>query len=152
MSHFHQVSRRCGTVALVLAVVLIALPAMLTAQTAPAPKAASAEFPTAEVFLGYQWMNPGGDIPGEKGSGLKMPSLSKGFTASLTYNFNKWLGVEGNYGGSSDANNASVNTLTIGGKATWRTEDVNFFAHGLVGAERAGYSGAASGWDGVAIV
>ena len=49
---------------------LIGLSVLMSAQTepAPAPKksaAMSAEdsYPKAELFVGYQWLNPGGDIP-----------------------------------------------------------------------------------------
>ena len=41
MSLCHETYRRCASVALVLAIVLIALPALLNAQTAPAPKTSS---------------------------------------------------------------------------------------------------------------
>ena len=66
MSIYHETYRRCASVALVLAVVLIALPSMLNAQTAPpnAPSVQSADnYPKVEVFVGYQWLNPGGNVP-----------------------------------------------------------------------------------------
>ena len=60
MSLCHETYRRCASVALVLALVLIALPALLNAQTAPATKTSSMssdDFPKAELFVGYQWWN-----------------------------------------------------------------------------------------------
>ncbi|MGB0043737.1 MAG: hypothetical protein WBP91_11225, partial [Terriglobales bacterium] len=66
MSICHKTYRTCASVALILALVLIALPLMLNAQTAapnaPTPQSESS-YPKYELFVGYQWLNPGGDIP-----------------------------------------------------------------------------------------
>jgi hypothetical protein len=145
MSLCHETYRRFASVALVLAIVLIALPALLTAQSTPAPAAPSSSsdsFPSVEVFIGYQWLNPGGNVPDQSSppNAVQTPSMSKGFAASGTYNFTKYLGIEGNYGGSSNSTNASVNTFTGGPKLTFRGENnVNFFAHTLIGVERLDY-------------
>ena len=91
MSPCHQAYRRCAIVALFLAIVLTALPALLNAQTAPAapaPKASSTssdDFPKAEVFLGYQWLNPGGNVPDQNVPPLAfhLPSIGNGVNASM---------------------------------------------------------------------
>src|SRR5450631_611982 len=138
MSLCPQTYRRCASVALVLALVLIALPSLLNAQTA-APKASTFQsddgVPKWEWFIGYQWLNPGGNIPDTSFSppvAFKLPSMPKGFGTNLSYNFTNNLALEGNYGGnwSSTANEGA---LSIGPKATWRGEGVNFFAHTLIG-------------------
>ncbi|HLX83908.1 MAG TPA: OmpA family protein [Terriglobales bacterium] len=141
MSLCYENFRRCASVALVLAVVLIALPSLLNAQTAPkAPTATSDDFPKVELFVGYQWLNPGGNIPDQTPPPagplpFKLPSISQGFGTNLTYNFTKNLGLEGNYGGDWNRN-ASISTVTAGPKLTWRGDDVNVFVHTLVGFQR----------------
>jgi outer membrane protein OmpA-like peptidoglycan-associated protein len=145
MSLFQQTYRRCASVALVLAIVLIALPALLNAQTAPAPKAPSSlgdDVPKAELFIGYQWLNPGGNIPDQNTppNAFKVPSLSNGFGGSLAYNFTRNLALEGNYGGDW-GRYAAVNAVAVGPKLTWRGDGVNFYAHTLIGFERFGSRG-----------
>jgi hypothetical protein len=129
MSLCQATYRKSACFALSLAVILLALPALTKAQDENPPK--------AELFVGYQWLNPGGNIPnGTDSSGnpvaFKLPSMPKGFGTSLAYNFTKNLALEGDYGGNwSDSGNEA--TLSIGPKATWRGEGVNFFAHTLLG-------------------
>jgi hypothetical protein len=106
MSLCHETYRRCASVALVLALVLIALPSMLNAQTAP-PNAPSAQpddsYPKAGVFVGYQWLNPGGNVPDQTPPPTgplptKLPSMSTGVGFNVSYNFTKNLALEANYG------------------------------------------------------
>ena len=101
MSRCHEAYRRCASVALVLALVLIALPSF--AQTASKASSASSEdaVPKVELFVGYQWLNPGGNIPDRNTppNAFKLPSISQGFGSNLSYNFTKNLALEGNYGG-----------------------------------------------------
>jgi hypothetical protein len=142
MSRCQETYRRCASVALVLALVLIASPALVNAQTAPAPKASSSledETPKVEVFVGYQWWNPGGNIPDRNVPPLaiKLPSVVKGFGVNVSYNFTKLWALEANYGGNWGGNRAVANSVfAIGPKLTWRGEGVNFFAHTLLGVDR----------------
>jgi outer membrane protein OmpA-like peptidoglycan-associated protein len=126
-------------VALVLAIVLLALPTSMSAQTAPtaSPARYDDDFPKAEVFVGYQWLNPGGNIPDHNTPPLafKLPSISQGFGTNLAYNFTKNWALEGNYGGDWNRN-ASISAVGVGPKFTWRGEGVNFFAHTLLGFQR----------------
>src|SRR5208283_3380302 len=91
MSPCQRTYRRCARVAFVLAIVLTALPALLNAQTAPAPKASAVQsddaVPKWELFLGYQWLNPGGNVPDpiSPPNAVKLPSLARGIGASLAY-------------------------------------------------------------------
>ena len=55
MSLRHQ-THRSAVFALVIAFLLAALPAMMIAQS-------SETAPKAELFVGYQWLNPGGNVP-----------------------------------------------------------------------------------------
>ncbi len=143
MSPCHQAYRRCAGLALVLAIVLTALPALLNAQTAPAPKAPSASLddavPKAEVFLGYQWLNPGGYTPDSENppEPYHLPSITPGVTASVAYNFSEYIAAEGNFGFDYNKH-SNFETLTFGPRVTWRGEGVNYFAHALAGWERLG--------------
>src|SRR5271155_4363152 len=121
MSLCHETYRRCASVALVLVIILVALPALLNAQTAPkAPTAPSSnDTPKAEFFIGYQWLNPGGNIPDQNGNAFSLPSISQGFGTSLAWNFTKYLALEGNYGGDWNRN-ASISAIAVGPKLTYR--------------------------------
>src|ERR1022692_4213023 len=104
MSPCHQAYRRCASVALVLAIVLTALPALLNAQTAPAPKASSMSsdeaVPKAELFIGYQWLNPGGNVPDDSTppNAFHLPSIAPGIGTNFSYNFTNNLAFEANVG------------------------------------------------------
>jgi hypothetical protein len=141
MSLCQEAHRRCASVALVLVLVLIASPALLKAQTAPAPKASTSlgdDTPKAELFIGYQWWNPGGNIPDQSTNppgAFHLPSVVPGFGTNLTYNFTKYLGLEANYGGDWNRY-AANNAFVVGPKLTWRGEGVDFFAHALLGFDR----------------
>src|SRR5208282_110852 len=125
-----QIYRRCARVALALAVVLIASPALLKAQS-------DDTVPKAEWFIGYQWWNPGGNLPDSSAPPVayKAPSSPKGLGTNVSYNFTNNLSLEGNWGGNwnSTYNN---NAFTVGPKLTFRGEGVNFFVHTLIGVDR----------------
>src|SRR6266849_10827576 len=137
MSRCHETYRRCASFALVLALVLIALPSF--AQTASKASSAQSDdaVPKVEVFVGYQWWNPGGNIPDQNSppNAFKLPSILQGFGTNLSYNFTKNLALEGNYGGDWNRN-ASISAFGVGPKVTWRGDGVNFFAHTLLGFQR----------------
>lgn len=143
MSLCHETYRRCASLALVLALVLIASPALLNAQTSPAPKAttqSSDDVPKAELFVGYQWLNPGGNIPDRTPPptgpfAFKLPSMSHGLGTNLSYNFTRNLALEGNYG-VDWSRYGTISATTFGPKVTWRGDGVNFFAHTLLGFQR----------------
>jgi len=93
--------------------------------------------PKFDIFAGYQWLNPGGNIPGgPDGSGgvlpFKLPSLSHGGGLAFGYNFHPNFALEGDWG-LSMKNQYDINTFSVGPRATWRTEGLNLFAHTLIG-------------------
>ena len=140
MSLCQEAYRRGATVALVLALVLIALPSMLNAQTAApnAPTVQSSDtVPKVDLFLGYQWLNPGGNTPDQSVPPLaiKVPSLDKGFGSSVAYNFNRVVAAEVSWGVNWNSNYL-INTFTGGPRLTWRGDGVNFYIHTLLGFER----------------
>jgi len=137
--------RRCASVALVLAIVLIASPALLNAQS-------DDTVPKAEWFIGYQWWNPGGNIPDNSTPplALKAPSSPKGLGTNLSYNFTNNLSLEGNWGGNWEHGYLN-NAFTVGPKLTYRGEGVNFFVHTLIGVDRfnSNYNQATTGFAAV---
>ena len=87
--------------------------------------------PKVDVFAGYQWLNPGGNVPATPTTSVKLPGLAKGLGASVTYNFDKNWGLSADYGGNFNSF-ASENTFSIGPRYMWRTEGMNIFAHTLL--------------------
>jgi outer membrane protein OmpA-like peptidoglycan-associated protein len=113
--------------AVALSVVVCAFSVMLTAQSGET-------VPKAEVFAGYQWLNPGATVPDGNvpPNPFKVPSMSKGIGASFAYNFDKFWALEADYGGNW-SKTGNEHEYSIGPKVTWRGEGVNFFAHTLLG-------------------
>src|SRR5205085_10200775 len=61
------------------------------------------EVPKADAFIGYQWLNPGGTVPTPFGTpnhpiSQRLKSIPQGLGGSVTYNFNKFFGLEADYG------------------------------------------------------
>jgi len=140
MSLCQKAYRTCASVALVLALVLIALPSLLNAQTAPkAPTVLSDDtVPKWELFVGYQWLNPGGNVPDQSTppNALKLPSMPKGFGTNVAYNFTNNLALEANYGFNWNSSYDNVSMFSVGPKLTYRGDGVNYFVHTLIGFER----------------
>jgi hypothetical protein len=140
MSLGHETYRRCASVALFLVVILIALPCLLHAQTAPPAKSPTTmsgdSVPKLEWFIGYQWVNPGGNVPDistTPPTAFNLPSMPKGLGTNLSYNFTSYMAIEGNYGGNF-SKTGNEEAVGIGPKFTYRSPDnVNFFVHTLVG-------------------
>ncbi len=154
MSLCHESYRRCASVALVLALALIASPALLNAQTAPKSSSTLGDnTPKAELFIGYQWLNQGGYAPDQSTppNAIKVPSMSKGFAANLSYNITEILSLEADYGGDSSSA-MSVNTFSAGPKLTYHGDGVNFFGHTLIGAGHFADKGFDSAWGATAIL
>jgi hypothetical protein len=123
---------RCAAVALVLALMVVALPALLNAQEEKPPK--------FDLFLGYQWLHPGGTIAnGTDASGrpiaFKLPDIPQGMGLTGAYNFTKYLALEGDYGGNWNKF-ANEQTASIGPRLMWRGDNINFFIHALGGLNR----------------
>ncbi len=114
----------------VLAVLLISVAAL--AQEESTPK--------FEIFVGYQWLHPGGTVPSPFHSpsapvAQKLDDIPQGAGASLTYNFTPHWGLEGDYGGNSNEN-GTEHTASIGPRLAFRNEGATFFAHTLLGYNR----------------
>ena len=108
-----------------LLIVVVIVPASAQDQTVP----------KADIFAGYQWLNPGATLPvpgtANPVQGQQLPSLSKGFGFAFGYNFNPVFALEADFGRNWD-HSLSFNTYSVGPRFTYRSEGVNFFAHSLV--------------------
>ncbi|MGA3196065.1 MAG: hypothetical protein ABSD39_13775 [Terriglobales bacterium] len=126
MSRSRQTYGKCASLALILALVLLALPAVLNAQDETPPK--------MDVFVGYQWLNPGGTVPeGTPYVAQKLPSLPAGAAGTVTYNFDKWWGLSADVGTSFNKHETSEHMISVGPRLMWRGDGVNFFAHTMLG-------------------
>lgn len=131
MSLCHLTRWRSAAAALVLAVIVVAMPTLLNAQE---------NTPKVEVFLGYQFLDPGGTIPnGQDQNGnqlsLRLPGIPHGAGTSLAYNFTKYFALEGDYGVNLGRLGNEI-TASVGPKLTFRDEGMNFFVHTLFGLNR----------------
>jgi hypothetical protein len=105
------------------------------------------ETPKDEVFVGYQWLHPGGTVPSPFGNfnaptGMKVPDMPAGFGAAYTYNFQKYFGLEGDFGHNWDDYET---TVSVGPKLIARTQDANYFLHTLLSYNRLGINGLPNG-------
>jgi hypothetical protein len=121
-----------------LAALLLAMTAVIVSATAAS--AQDEPVPKADVFVGYQWLNPGGSAPLPFRSpnnpfAQRLPSIPQGVGAALAYNFDKYWALEVDYGGNWNKFGVEQ-TVSAGPRFTWRTEGINLFAHTLLGYNR----------------
>lgn len=118
----------------------VALPA--AAQDQPEPK--------WELFGGYSFVYPGADVHGLLPGGLlpvnsHLESNPRGAGASITYDFNRWLGLTGDVSGDLSSGESGVGmriddaeffNLSAGPKITFRARHFSPFLEALVGEHR----------------
>jgi len=106
--------------------------------------------PKWDLFVGYQWLHPGGTVPTPGGdynnpTPYKIPDMSKGFGSSFTYNFDPHWGAEfdvGLNGGPSKTSPAPrESTFSVGPRFIWRTDSANYFLHTMVSLNRVTING-----------
>jgi hypothetical protein len=136
MSLCSQARRKSACVVLAAAVAMLVLPSLLSAQDEVPPK--------VDLFLGYQWLAPGGTVPvGSNPSfqpppppvATKLPGMPIGYGVTGTYNFDKWWGLSVDVGGNFQ-DLANESTISVGPRLMWRGENVNFFVHTMLGLNR----------------
>jgi len=121
---------------------------MLTAILLPAATLAQdVETPKYEIFVGYQWLHPGGFVPTPFGNynsptAMKLPDMPAGFGTAFTYNFQKYFGLEADFGQNWDNYETTIST---GPKLSYRTDEANYFLHTMVSYNRLGVNGLPSG-------
>ena len=91
--------------------------------------------PKADLFAGYQWLSPGGNVPivgtANPVQGRKLPDMPVGFGLAFGYNFHPNFALEGDYGGNWKSG-FNINTYSLGPRMMLRTENMNYFIHTLV--------------------
>src|SRR5258708_3106277 len=101
--------------------------------------------PKWDLFVGYQWLHPGGTVPGAFGDpntppAYKIPDMGKGFGAAVTYNFDAHWGAEFDLGHNWGNSNYET-TGSVGPRLMWRTDAGNYFLHALLSLNRASVNG-----------
>lgn len=110
------------TVLAVVVALMFVVAQFAVAQDTPTPK--------AEIFGGYSWYTPGGDI-----NGAKAPDLNRGWGAAGTWNLNRFVGLTADFGGHYNKN-LNVHTFLFGPQLRYRTEQVSPFVELLGGFSR----------------
>jgi len=115
-----------------VAIFVLILPLELLAQEDSNPK--------YDIFLGYQWLHPGGNVGSPQGTPAnpmtsKIPDMSKGGAATFTFNFTPHWGLSADFGQSAGKDNYET-TVSAGPRFIWRAEDTAFFAHAMLGWNR----------------
>ena len=122
--------------------VLCAFATLAAAQDQPAPK--------WELFGGYSFFHPGADVHGQLPGTLfplnsRLEPNPRGAGASVTYNFNRWLGFTldtSTHWGSGETtlatriDDAGLSNLSFGPKVTFRSKRFSPFFEVLVGDHR----------------
>ncbi|MGH9511575.1 MAG: hypothetical protein ACRD2U_05510 [Terriglobales bacterium] len=96
--------------------------------------------PKSQIFLGYQWLNPGGNVPagGQPYNfpiSVQAPSMPYGFGLAYDYNFAPHFGFEGDYGLNWN-NGYREQTVSVGPKVQFGAEGVSVFVHTLLSWNR----------------
>jgi outer membrane protein OmpA-like peptidoglycan-associated protein len=101
--------------------------------------------PKWDLFVGYQWLHPGGTVPAPFGdfnnaTPYKLPDMEKGFGAAVTYNFDPHWGLEFDLGHNWGNSNYET-TGSVGPRFMWRTDAGNYFLHTLLSLNRVAVNG-----------
>jgi hypothetical protein len=117
-----------------LAAILVGMSSLVAAQdkTETPPK--------VDLFVGYQWLNPGGQVPqaGQPATSpvpVTPPGMGKGVGSAVAYNFSSHWAFEADFGYNwSDF--GSEMTVSGGPRLMFRTQEMNYFLHTLLGVNR----------------
>lgn len=123
-----QVPQKCfaRTWLCAAAIVLVAVTSAV-AQQAPTP--------TVDIFGGYAWLQPGGDI-----GPLHLKSINPGFGVTPTFNVNRWLGLSVD-AGAHYGDGVRIATVTAGPRLKLRQEHFEPFLEALFGLHRLSITG-----------
>src|ERR1700690_900783 len=139
MSFHPRASGRVLLASFLLTLIVVLLSAATLAQDVETPK--------YDLFVGYQWLHPGGAVSApppnfNNPSPLDIPDMPKGFGTAFTYNWTRYLGVEGDFGHNWDNYET---TVSAGPKLTFRAQDANYFLHTLLSYNRLDVKGLTTG-------
>lgn len=135
-------SGRVALMRLALIAVLCSIGTLAVAQEPAAPK--------WEIFGGYSFFYPGADIHGVQPGGVlpvssQLESNPRGAGASLSYNFNRWLGLTADVSGDRNSGESGLAdriddtafyNLSLGPKITFRSPHFSPFLEALGGDHR----------------
>ncbi len=114
--------------------------------------------PNWDIFVGYQYLNPGGTVPAPGGdpnnpTPYPLPAMPKGFGTAATYNFDPHWGLEGDFGYNrySSAENSEL-TLGAGPRFVAHDEGARFFIHALAALNRVAYDGSTYTHNGIGLI
>jgi outer membrane protein OmpA-like peptidoglycan-associated protein len=141
-SHSHNTYGRVTVMRLAMVAILCSVGTLAAAQDQPAPK--------WELFGGYSFVDPGTDVHGLLPGAVlpvnsRVESNPRGAGASITFNFNRWLGLTGDVSGdlSSGEKGAAMRiddaeffNLSAGPKITFRSRHFSPFFEALMGEHR----------------
>jgi outer membrane protein OmpA-like peptidoglycan-associated protein len=141
-SQFKFASCRVAAMRLAVIAALFGVGTLTAAQDQPAPK--------WELFGGYSFVYPGARLHGLLPEGLVpvnslLESNPRGAGASITYNFNRWIGLTGDVsadlssgetGIAKRIDDAEFYNFSGGPKITFRTRRFSPFLEALVGSHR----------------
>jgi len=124
-------SRRVLFASFLLTLTVVLLSAVTLAQDVEVPK--------WELFAGYQWLHPGATVPAPNGNynsptPYTVPDMPLGLGGAVTYNFQKYFGLEGDLGRNWD--HGYEGTISAGPKVVFRTPTANYFLHTLLSYNR----------------
>jgi outer membrane protein OmpA-like peptidoglycan-associated protein/opacity protein-like surface antigen len=141
---FQLKSRPCRVLALMPAVVVLlcSMATLAAAQEPPPPK--------VELFGGYSFFYPGGDVHGQLPGAIAtldstLESNHRGAGASITYDFNRWIGLTldaSTHWGSGEMtlakkiDDVGFSNLSLGPKLTYRSKYLSPFIEVLIGDHR----------------
>jgi hypothetical protein len=103
-----------------------------TQKTAAKP-AAGVNPSRADIFAGYSYLSPHGNIQGNRYQDVNLGAIGSG-----AYYFNKFLGGEVSLASHPDGPGDGFTTINAGPIVRFPMEDMTPFLHGLVGATRIG--------------
>jgi hypothetical protein len=111
-----------------------------------------------DIFVGYQYLNPGGTVPAPGGdpnnpTPYPLPAMSKGAGTAATYNFDPHWGLEGDFGYSRDTS-AENSEWTVGGGPRFAVHDegARFFIHALAALNRVTYDSGLVDSNGIGLI
>lgn len=101
--------------------------------------------PKWDLFVGYQWLHPGGTVPSPFGdpnnpTPYDIPNMAPGFGAAFTYNYAPHWGLEFDLGHNWSNSNYET-TGSVGPRLMWRTDHADLFLHSLISLNRLNVNG-----------
>lgn len=112
--------------------------------------------PKFDVFVGYQYANPGATVPTPFGDPnnpvpYQVPDMGKGFGAAFAWNLDKLWAAEIDLGHNWGSNNYET-TLSVGPRFMYRGDGMNYFLHALVGGNWLEVNGQQEGPSGIGAI